>query len=58
MVERPDPEDRPSNGRPRNGRKLSIPLPFDEALRAAVETEPPEQTNRKPKPRRKKPAKR
>lgn len=39
----------------RNG-KLKIPLPFDEALRAAVETKPPEQTKRKP--RRKKPAKR
>jgi len=27
----------------RNGDKLSIPLPFDEALKAATETKPPEE---------------
>jgi hypothetical protein len=36
----------------RNGR-LRIPLPFEDALKAAVETEPPEQTKRKPKRRKK-----
>jgi hypothetical protein len=38
----------------RNGR-LRIPLPFEEALKAATETKPPEKPERKP--RSKKPAK-
>jgi hypothetical protein len=38
------------NGEPgrRNG-KLSIPLPFDEAVRAAVEAKPPPKKPRKPR---------
>ena len=39
----------------RNG-KLSIPLSFDDALKAATEVKPPEKKPRKP--RAKKPAKR
>lgn len=39
----------------RNG-KLRIPLPFDDAVKAALETSPPEKKPRKP--RQKKPAKR
>jgi hypothetical protein len=39
----------------RNGR-LAIPLPFEDAVKAAVEAKPPKKTPRKP--RRKKPAKR
>jgi hypothetical protein len=38
----------------RNG-KLRIPLPFDDAVKAALETKPPEKPPRKP--RQKKPAK-
>jgi hypothetical protein len=47
-------EDPPTNGR-RNGR-LSIPLPFDEAVKAALEVKPSPKKPRKP--RAKKPAKR
>jgi len=39
----------------RNGNKLSIPLPFDEALKAATETKPPKEPEKAPA---KKPAKR
>ena len=39
----------------RNGDKLSIPLPFDEALKAATETKPPAREPKKAP--RKKPAK-
>lgn len=38
----------------RNG-KLAIPLPFDEAMKAALEVKPPEKPPRKP--RAKKPSK-
>ncbi len=33
---------------PRNG-KLAIPLPFEEAIRAALEVKPPEKPPRKPR---------
>jgi hypothetical protein len=33
---------------PRNG-KLSIPLPFDEAVKAALKAKPPEKPKRKPR---------
>lgn len=33
---------------PRNG-KLSIPMPFDDALRAALKVKPPEKAPRKPR---------
>lgn len=45
MGSEPDPAR--SQGK-RNG-KLRIPLPFDDALRAAVETKPPERKPRKPR---------
>jgi hypothetical protein len=40
-------DDQPSNGGKRNG-KLSIPLPFNEAVKAALEVKPPEKKPRKP----------
>lgn len=46
---------KPSNPNGRNGDKLSIPLPFDEALKAATEVKPPKEPQKAP---RKKPAKR
>jgi hypothetical protein len=36
----------------RNG-KLAIPLPFDEAMKAALEVKPAEKTPRKPRAKRK-----
>jgi hypothetical protein len=47
--------ERPEKPLRRNG-KLSIPLPFDEAVKAALEVKPPEK-KRPRKPRAKNPAK-
>ena len=52
MASDPDPSPPRRNGR--NGDKLKIPLPFDEALKAATETKPPQEPKKAP---RKKPAK-
>ena len=50
-----EPEDPLRPRRERNG-KLRIPLPFEDAMKAATEVKPPEKPERKP--RQKKPAKR
>jgi hypothetical protein len=36
--------------------KLSIPLPFDEAVKAALRVKPPEKPKRKPRAKAKKPS--
>jgi hypothetical protein len=46
----------PGSGKPQRNGKLSIPLPFDDALKAALEVKPPERPPRKPRAK-KKPAK-
>jgi hypothetical protein len=38
----------PATGNRRNG-KLRIPLPFEDALKAATEVKPPEKPERKPR---------
>jgi hypothetical protein len=43
---------RPANPNGRNGNKLRIPLPFEDAIRAGLETPPAP-----PKPKKKRPAK-
>ena len=48
-----EPEDPSRPRRERNG-KLRIPLPFEEALKAATETKPPEKPERKPHKKAKK----
>jgi hypothetical protein len=45
----------PSRAKPERNGPLRIPLPFDEAMAAALEVKPPEKPPRKP--RSKKPAK-
>jgi hypothetical protein len=45
-------ETEPPNGNGRNEKPISIPLPFEDAIRAAVETPPPAE---KPKRKRSQP---
>ncbi len=48
------PEDQPHRhdpGKARNG-NLAIPLPFEQAIRAALEVKPPEKPPRKPRQKR------
>ena len=44
-----DAEDRPATGRAQRNGNLRIPLPLDEALKAALEVKPPEKPPRKPR---------
>jgi hypothetical protein len=44
------PEKPPPNPNGKSGKPLLVPLPFDEAIRAALET-PPEPVDRKPSKR-------
>jgi len=42
---------RPHDKQPRNG-KLAIPLPFEDAIRAALEVKPPQKPPKKKQPKK------